>query len=107
MIYPQHDDDSEDYPHLSVKEQLVAIVSVARVNRTQGSGRATHSSTLDLPTHARDTRMARGHHAQRSPFSSKPVTRTYSTRSLEGVQKKRGQDVQANSSPAASSEKRY
>ena len=66
---------------------------------------AEQHSTLDLPTYARDTRMARGHHAQRSPFSSKPVT--YSTRSLEGVQKKRGQDVQANSSPAASSEKRY
>ena len=38
MIYPQHDDDSEDYPHLSVKERLVAIVSVARVRPRTSKG---------------------------------------------------------------------
>ena len=38
MIYPQHDDDSEDYPRLSVKERLAAIVSVARVRPRTSKG---------------------------------------------------------------------
>ena len=38
MIYPQHDDVSKDYPHLSAKEKLVAIVSVARVRPRTSKG---------------------------------------------------------------------
>ena len=38
MIYPQHDDVWEDYPHLPVKERLVDIVSVARVRPRTSKG---------------------------------------------------------------------
>ena len=34
--YPQHDNDSQDYPHLS--ERLVAILSVARVRPRTSKG---------------------------------------------------------------------
>ena len=38
MVYPQHDEVSKDYPHLSVKEELADFISVARVRPRTSKG---------------------------------------------------------------------
>ena len=38
MIYPQHDEGSQDYPHLAAKEGLAGFVSVARVRPRTSKG---------------------------------------------------------------------
>ena len=38
MIYPQHDEVSQDSPHLSAKDMLAGFVSVARVRPRTSKG---------------------------------------------------------------------